>query len=55
MQYTVLHVVCLFVFGTGFLVLRKVYRLRGFNNSVVRKLNRNRDEVLERWMDLHNS
>jgi hypothetical protein len=31
------------------------YRLRALNISVIRKLNPNRDEVLEWWMELHNS
>jgi hypothetical protein len=30
------------------------YRLRAFNGSVIRKLNPNRDGVMERWMELHN-
>ena len=30
-------------------MLRKKYGLRAFNNSVIRKLNPNRDEVMELW------
>jgi len=44
-----------FEFETWFLVLRKEYRVGAFNNSVTRKLNSNRDEVMERWMELRNS
>ena len=40
---------------TWFLILRKEYRLRAINVSVIRKLNRNGDGVLERGMDLRNS
>jgi hypothetical protein len=45
----------LFVFVTLFLILFREYRLRAFNNSVIRKLNCNRDEVMEQWMELLNS
>jgi len=34
------------VFGSWFLILWKEYRLSAFNNSVIRKLNLNRDEVI---------
>ena len=43
---------CLFVFQTWFLILRKEYILREFNNSAMRKLDSDRDEVMECWMEL---
>ena len=46
---------CLFVFESWFLMLWKEYRLSAINNSVIRKLKLNRDEVMERWMELHDS
>ena len=46
---------CLFVFVTLFLILWEEYRLSAFNSSVIRKLNCNRDEVMEQWLELLNS
>jgi len=46
---------CSFVLETWFLILRKEHRLRAFNNSVMWKLGPNREEVMGRWMKLHNS
>ena len=34
--------------------IRKKYRFRAFDSSVIRKLNPNRDEVMEWWMELRN-
>jgi hypothetical protein len=44
----------LFVIETWFVLLRKECILREFSNSVMRKLDCNRDEVMERWMELLN-
>jgi len=49
------YMLFLFVFETWFLILRKECILREFNNSVVRMLNSNREEVMERWAELHTS
>jgi hypothetical protein len=46
---------CSFVFATFFLMLRKEHQLRAFNNSVMEQLGPNIDEVMGRWMKLHNS
>ena len=46
---------CLLVFESWFLILWKEYRLSAFNNSVIRKLNFNEDEVMEQWLELLNS
>ena len=43
---------CLFVFESWFLNLWKEYGLSAFNSSVIRKLNLNRDEVMEQWLEL---
>ncbi len=45
----------LFVFESWFLILWEKYRLSAFNNSVMRKLNCNGDEVMEQWLELLNS
>ena len=34
--------------------IKEKFRLRAFNNIVIRKLNPNRDEVMEQWMELLN-
>ena len=52
-MYVIYSVTCgLLVFESWFLILWKEYRLSAFNNSVIRKLNLNGDEVMGQLLEL---